>query len=87
MSITPFFEINIYQFNHIHKKRKAWKHGSSTKKCVWYLEIYRTAQNTGDQYLKIWETLKETGYLQELFMLLWIKQADILQVAKRRNWK
>ena len=51
-----------------------WKHRPSIQKSLWYLEIYQTAQNNGDQYQKTWQALKGISYLQELFMLLWIKQ-------------
>ena len=50
-----------------------WKHRPSTNKSLWYFEIYRTAQNTGDQFEEPRLALKGIRYWQELFMLLWIK--------------
>ena len=43
-----------------------WRHGPSTQKYECYLEIYLTAQNTRDHFLKIWLTL---GGGIEVFML------------------
>ena len=40
-------------FNNSHKERIVWKHGPSTNKSVCWLEIYRTALNTGDHFSKI----------------------------------
>ena len=38
--------------NHSHKKRIVWKHGPSSWKSLCYVEIYRAAQNTGDDFKK-----------------------------------
>ena len=60
---------NLFSIIIVTRNRKiVWKHGSSTP-----IFPLVSAQNTRDQYQKTWKALKGISYLQELFMLLWMK--------------
>ena len=67
--------MKMLPFNIVTRNGKiVWKHETSLKKSLCYVEIHRAAQNIGYHFKKTWHSLKGMSYLQVIFVLIWIKQ-------------